>query len=362
MPPATAPTSEAQLVNAAISVIRDRLPAGWVLSDPSRKEGRGEADAVLVLSAPDGRSVSIEVEAKRGSVTGRDALGLAQIMLDRATATNSVPLLAARYLSPQVRTQLQTKGVSYADATGNIMLSAINPGIYVADRGGNRDPWRGAGRPRGNLKGDPAARVVRTLLDYSRSWRVRDLIATSGASTGATYRVLEYLDGEGLVDRTDDRRWVVRDWERLLREWADDYNFLTENTVRRCIDPRGIEHLQHLLVQTDRRYAITGAAAAAEWTSVAPTRSLFVYVESAVWDAEEWGLRAAETGVNVVLVEPRKPDGIVFVNTGELPNGVRRAAPAQVAVDLLNGPGRDPSEAEELLIWMKDNEDAWRMQ
>jgi hypothetical protein len=36
------------------------------------------------------------------------------------------------------------------------------------------------------------------------------------------------------------------------------------------------------------------------------------------------------------------------------------ASPSQVAVDLLTGPGREPSEGEELLLWMKGNEAAWR--
>jgi hypothetical protein len=36
------------------------------------------------------------------------------------------------------------------------------------------------------------------------------------------------------------------------------------------------------------------------------------------------------------------------------------AAPTQVAADLLNGPGRNPSEAEELLAWMSAHEGAWR--
>ena len=36
------------------------------------------------------------------------------------------------------------------------------------------------------------------------------------------------------------------------------------------------------------------------------------------------------------------------------------AAPAQVAVDLWNGPGRNPSEAQELLAWMSANESEWR--
>jgi hypothetical protein len=39
---------------------------------------------------------------------------------------------------------------------------------------------------------------------------------------------------------------------------------------------------------------------------------------------------------------------------------VRIAAVSQVAVDLLTGPGRNPSEATALLDWMTANESAWR--
>ena len=34
--------------------------------------------------------------------------------------------------------------------------------------------------------------------------------------------------------------------------------------------------------------------------------------------------------------------------------------PSQLAVDLLTGPGREPSQGEQMLIWMEQNEDAWR--
>jgi hypothetical protein len=354
------PPTERQLLNDAVDLIRDRLPAGWTLTPPVNGTGPRMADASGELSAPDGRKVRIEIEVKGGAISGREATALADDLSSRAGVAQAVPLLIARYLSPAVRERLQVVGVSYADTTGNIMLSAVNPGIYLADRGGNSDPFRAAGRPRGTLKGDPAARVVRALLDYARPWRVRDLIATSGASTGATYRVLEYLDEEGLADRGEDGAWTVPDWERLLRAWSRDYNFLADNTVTRYIDPRGIDHFLATLSTSTQRYALTGAAAAGEWSSVAPTRSVFVYAESPDSDAASWGLRRAESGINVVLLEPRSSDSMVFANVGALATGVVRAAPAQVAVDLLNGPGRDPSEGEELLVWMKRNERAWR--
>lgn len=354
-----APVSPAQLVRRAVGLIRDRLPSGWHASEAGG--GAAGADAAFVISAADGREVRVEIEAKQGTLVSRQAQVLAQELLARAAGSGSVPLLVARYLSPQVREQLQTVGVSYVDATGNMMLSAVSPGLYLADRGAGKDPWRGVGRPRGTLKGDPAALVVRALLDAARPWRVRDLVESSGASTGATYRVLEYLDQEGLAGRDDDGLWAVRDWQRLLRAWAADYSFLIENEVSRFIAPRGLAAFRGVLTESEASYAVTGAAASEEWTSVAPTRSMFVYVEDAALGAEAWGLRPTDAGVNVILLEPRKPNSVAFVGTGVLDDGVRRAAPVQVAADLLNGPGRDPQEGEELLRWMAENETAWRL-
>lgn len=354
-----APVSRSQLIRAAIALIRDRLPSGWQASEPD--PGVPGAGAVFVISAADGRDVRVEIEAKQGTLVGRQARALAQDISARAAESRSIPLFVARYLSPQVREQLQISGVSYVDATGNVMLSAVNPGLYLADRGADKDPWRSAGRPRGTLKGDPAACVVRALLDFAHPWRVRDLVKSSGASTGATYRVLEYLDGEGLADRDIDGLWRVPDWQRLLRSWADDYVFLTENAVSRFIAPRGLTAFRGVLARSESRYAVTGGAASEEWASVSPTKSMFVYVEDAARDAEAWGLRPADAGVNVILLEPRKPNSVAFTGAGSLEDGVRRAAPAQVAADLLNGPGRDPQEGEELLRWMAENETAWRL-
>lgn len=357
----TVPVSESQVLRVVTDMIRERIPPGWALTSFDRGgERNSSVDAGLVMSAPDGRRVKVIAEVKSGAPVGRQAAGIAQRLRDRAAEQEAVPLLLARYLAPQVRDELTRIGVSYADATGNIMLSAIEPGIFLSDRGEDRDPSRSSGRPRGTLKGDPAARVVRALLDYSRRWKVRDLIAESGASTGATYRVLEYLDREGLADR-EEGLWAVPSWERLLRAWADDYRFLAENTVTRFIDPRGVEHFQQSLQRGDGAYAVTGAAASRAWASVAPIRSVFVYVSDAGRESERWGIRPTETGANIILLEPRSTKAVVFERAGTLEEGIRRAAPAQVATDLLNGPGRDPQEAEELIRWMRDNEAEWRL-
>jgi hypothetical protein len=60
----------------------------------------------------------------------------------------------------------------------------------------------------------------------------------------------------------------------------------------------------------------------------------------------------------VLLAEPECD--VVFQRTTNARSRVIIAAAAQVAVDLLTGPGRNPSEGQELLDWMEQNESAWR--
>lgn len=69
---------------------------------------------------------------------------------------------------------------------------------------------------------------------------MRELVAASGASSGATYRVLEYLQREDFMVK-DDGRYSVTDWERLLREWSADASFQTTTRVMAFIEPRGVD-------------------------------------------------------------------------------------------------------------------------
>ena len=111
------------------------------------------------------------------------------------------------------------------------------------------------------------------------------------------------------------------------------------------------------LKMADWRYAVTSSLAAQSFDPIAPARSAAVYVEDPMARAAELGLRAADAGANVFLVEPYDP--VVFERT-TIRDGLVTASPSQVAADLLTGPGRQPSEGEELLTWMKRSEDVWR--
>lgn len=299
------------------------------------------------------------VEAKR-LLNTRDVPVSLQA-LDQARAQFDepvVPLLAARYLAPATRERIAEAGAAYADATGNLRLQLSRPALFVRDRGSDRDPWRGPGRPRGTLQGPPAARVVRTLVDFAPPVTVPELAERARTSTGATYRVVAFAEEEELLERRARGPIVEVRWRRLLERWSRDYGFGQSNTVERLLEPRGLDALiARLQERPQLGYAVTGSLAAERRAAYAPARLAMIYVENTSDAVEQLGLRTVEAGANVVLAAG---DYDVAFERTDTVEGVRYAAASQVAVDLLTGPGRNPSEGAVLLDWMEANEPRWR--
>ncbi len=287
--------------------------------------------------------------------------------------------------------------MSFADTTGNLRLVSDQPGLFVERRGGTKDPWPSDDSLQ-SLRGRAAGRAVRALVDVRPPYGVRDLAKRASVPLGSLSRTLDLLDREGFVTRGDRGAITALDWEATVRRWAQDYDFARSNRVSYYLEPRGLPALVPKIGQLKNRYAATGAFAAQRYAPIAPARQASIYVDSAADVAEQFRLRPAESGANVVLVEPFDP--VVFERTvfrkepganGESRYGagrvdgsgagtgsyekafndgsgigasrvveLRLVAPSQLAADLLTGPGREPSEGEELLSWMREHEDAWR--
>jgi hypothetical protein len=355
------PERESDVLRAVVDLLRERLPASWSLDatlEPARRDPR--IDAELRVRAPDGGEVTVLVEAKRLLNTRDVPVAIEQ--LQRAASSldeeDAVLMLAARYLAPATRERIVAAGAGYADLTGNLQLAADRPALLIKDRGADRDPWRGPGRPRGTLKGPPAARVVRALIDFAPPYTVPELSERAGASTGATYRVVEFLEEQELVARQP--RGPITDvrWRQVLERWSRDYGFAQSNTVATFLEPRGLSALTDRLAQLPTlEYVVTGSLAAERFAAYAPARLAMVYVRDIAVAAELLQLRRTESGANVALASG---DYDVVFEGEQVIDGVRIAAVSQVAVDLLTGPGRNPSEATALLDWMTANESAWR--
>lgn len=352
------PETDLDLLRVALSAIRGRLPASWSLDIDEAADLA--IDASARLRGSDGQEAVLLFQAKR-LLNTRD-VPVAVERLQRAgtkwaSNVEVVPVLVARYLAPATRERIARDGAGYIDATGNMRLQTERPAMWLSDRGQDRDPWRGPGRPRGSLQGPPAARVVRALVDFAPPYTVPELADRSGASSGATYRVVDFLEEEGLLTR--ERYGPITDvrWLGLLERWSRDYGFAQSNTVRTFLEPRGLGALTERLAASELDYVVTGTLAAERVAAYAPARLATVYVRDLSNAAEVLGLRPTETGANVALAGGKYE--VVF-DRAEVVDGLRLAALSQVAVDLLSGPGRNPAEANALLKWMVADESSWR--
>ena len=344
--------SETQTLRSVERLVTDALPPGWSFGT-SRESAQGNRRAVArwTVKAPGGSTAQFVVEIKRalqGSLIDQVLAQLAEL--------DGIPLVATPYLSPTLRGSLAERGVSYADSTGNLRLLADAPGLFIERSGATKDPWPSDETLR-TLRGRGAGRAIRALVDFREPYGVRELSQRAGVPLGTLSRVLDLLAREGLVTRDTSGAITAVDWTGTIRRWAQDYDFARSNQTATFLEPRGLDTVASKLSQAKWTYAATGAIAAQRFSPIAPARQAAIYVNDIARAAERLGLRPAETGANVVLAEPYDP---VAFDRSQIRDGIRVVAPSQLAVDLLTGPGRDPSEGNELLEWMGKNENVWR--
>jgi len=349
--------SDNTTVNRALEALKARLPSGWGLrTRPKARAGRYRPDSVVEIRAPDGTKGVLLIEAK-SPLTAREAsefsLRIAPAVQESAAAG---ALIVTRFASERAQDRLRRAGLSYLDLTGNAWINLERPGLLIATQGASKDPSPPRRGVR-SLKGAKAARLVRVLCDWRPPVGVRGLAARAGTDPGYTSRVVTFLEDEDLVRRNANGQVETVDWQGLLRRWSRDYDVAKTNRAVPFLAPRGLPAFTDRLRQYDGPYALTGSLAVPASASVAPGRLASCYVLDPERDAERLDLRPVEVGANVLLLEPFDP--VVFEHSRE-ESGLMLVALTQCAVDLLTGTGREPAEAESLLSWMADNEDAWR--
>lgn len=350
--------TERRIAGEIERMLAERLPSGWtVRSEVPLPTDQPAVDLLIEVTSPAGETALLAVEIK-ARVEPRRVPELARRIREMTNEgmPDAVPVLGAAYLSPRARELLRGLDVGYIDTTGNVRITASSPGLFISDGGDDRDPW-----PRRDvlqsLRGRGAACAVRAIVDVAPPFGVRELAEVTGIPAPTLSRVVRLLEREGVVTRQSRGRVEAVDWQGVIRRWAEDYDQAGSNTATALLEPRGLAAITQKLRAATIGYAATGAFAAQYFDPVAPARAAALYVSDAVAAMKSLGLRETDSGANVVLLEPFDP--VVFERTVER-DGLRCVAPSQLAVDLLTGPGREPSQGEQMLIWMEQNEDAWR--
>ena len=353
------------LIMQAERLLADSLGQGWGVlrfDEPVRGPGTLQPDAIFSITAPDGGN-ALQMAEARQRVFPRDVRTWLREL--SPAPPDSTYLLVAPFLSPRARTLLEEAGVNYLDMTGNMLVRAARPSIFLRQQGPDKDPTPAA-EPVRSLRGGKAARVVRALCDYREPATSRWVAARAGVSPGYVSKIIGLLERDALVER--EGRGPVQPitrvlWADLIRRWSADYRMLESNAARLFLAPQGVPAFLRDVAgwaahTPGGRYAVTGSFAAAEPAPVAPPSLLVCYVDAPLGVAENTGLIRATGAGNVYLCEPLDP--IAFDRTWTQ-GDVTYAALAQVAVDCLTGPNRMPAEGEALLEWMAANEAAWRL-
>ena len=155
--------SETKLVDTVVREIRGRLPSQWALLNRGEKVRVGQVnnrsrmiDAILEIRDPQGISTSIFVEAKNTPVEPNRVSFAAEMLLELTRLVSEedgeldaapVPMMLSPFLSPLARERLVAAGISYADSTGNLRLSADKPAIFIETQGQDRESLQGKPSP-----------------------------------------------------------------------------------------------------------------------------------------------------------------------------------------------------------------------
>jgi len=268
-------------------------------------------------------------------------------------------LLVAPWLSKRTRDLLADADIGYIDLTGNALVRIDNPPFFLQTAGAERNPWPGE-RGRAQLRGAKAARLIRALVDVRPPYGVQDLAKATGLTPGYVSRLLDTLYNEGLIEREPRGPVESVDIASLIRRWAGSYDVLESNESLGFISADGPGKVLDM-VAGDRGLGtpnvVTGSFAARRLAPVAAPSLLLLYSDAPGLLVQDLHLLRADEGADVMLLLPF--DTVVYERT-PIEEGLRFAAPSQIAVDCLTGIGRMPAEGEAVLEWMLAEESAWR--
>jgi len=260
-----------------------------------------------------------------------------------------VPLVVAKYLSPDRRQQCQEKCVCFLDLSGNVFLEY--DGLYIERIGfPNRFPEKRRGR---GPFSDKASLILRAALsDIKKVWGVRELAQSIELDPGFVSRMAQELEKRNYVSRIDSKM-KLRDPRSLLEDWVREYDYKRNQEVRYFCLAKGpeeiIDKLAAARIPDDIPYAVCLHAGASLVAPYAVYNEVHIYIQnkgSIDWFVEKLKLREAGEGANLVFLLPYYKHS-VFYGRQSIRN-LWVVSDLQLYLDLHNYPIRGLEQAEHL--------------
>lgn len=293
-----------------------------------------------------GRTSTLLAEVKRTGEPRHALNAFNQLDQYRQAFPGAVQVFIAPYISPETAEACRVRNVSYLDFAGNCHIAF--DGIYVHVEG--RPNPAAHSRPLRSLYQPKAERVLRVLLTQPvRLWRLQALADEAGVSVGQVFKVKELLKEKEWLEETEQGLFLAKPGE-LLTAWAERYRFSKHQATQfhTLTELATFEREVSTICRSlGRSCAITGLAAAAQYTPYAIYQRTTVYVSGdlAIFQ-EPFNLVPVETGANVVLLTPYD-DGVFYDARPQ--QGISLASPLQTYLDLQSAGGRGREVAEILL-------------
>lgn len=337
--------------NRLINQLPNSLPRGVALEKlVELSAGMGQPDIRGVLKTENGEfPVVIEVKNTGGTAAFREAALQAKAY---AAQGGAVPFVAGQFFGESARQVAKEEGVGIMDLAGNFYLKRDD--VYI-EKIIDKNPFTQK-VPLKNLFAPISSRITRVLLTQpAKTWLLGELSREANVSLGQTYKTIDRMIEEELVEWDQDNKLVLKNSAKLLEAWKSVYpSYEQQKFTFFSYKPNYITILASILEKSDNRpFALSffsGADLVAPFIRGITKIQLYVQQQS---DIEKWKtdleLQEVESGGNIELYVPY--DEGVFYQTRKVSSEVGEVPVVnniQLYMDLFNNPARGTEQAEHL--------------
>jgi hypothetical protein len=253
-------------------------------------------------------------------------------------------IFMAPYISEASAEICKNQGIGYIDLSGNCRVS-FNL-VYIENRGNPNISAQK--RDLRSLYSPKAERILRVLLNNPiKPWKIQNLANEAKVSLGSTANVKKLLMDREWIS-IDDDGFEIREAEKLLQEWSENYSF-QKNNVSNYYSMDDLNEIERKFAKTCKKrkikYAFTGFSGAARMLLAGRYTKPMIYINknelnTLIPDLE---FKEVDSGANIMILNPYD-EGVLY-KTELIENSVV-ASPIQIYLDLKGFRGRGAETAD----------------